>query len=154
MKIMQQMQNSIATLSILILAGAHLVHGQNIRIISDTAEISKYKPCSREYIHGVDGYWTPTTKQLNEAYWEMRALIEKTGNTDPSSYHTSIYSYQAFGIVSAGDSLIYFNAAPLYHRINKLKRLFDVCDGGSIYWGVFFNMRTKAITAYSRNGEA
>lgn len=67
------------------------------------------------------------------------------------------YGYQYAGVVIAGKRFIYINAFPfkgnlkLFLKENQ-NRPYTVCDGGTSFWGVLFDVENKTFSELSFNG--
>ena len=108
--------------------------------------------CSRESPK-IDGVWTPSTIVLGT----MESRIEKVSELE--STHGRIkdprHSYRQYvGILIEGKRYIYINGMCERPRGNWDKRLQDVCDGGSCFWSVLYNVESGSFSNLQTNGSA
>jgi hypothetical protein len=108
--------------------------------------------CSREFPK-VDGAWTPSRTILET----MESRIEKVAELE--SMHGRIkdprQSYRQYvGVLIKGKRYIYINGMCERPRENWDKRLEDVCDGGSCFWGVLYNVESGNFSNLQTNGNA
>jgi hypothetical protein len=108
--------------------------------------------CSRESPK-VDGVWTPSTTILGT----MESRIDKVAELE--STHGRIkdprQSYRQYvGILIEGKRYIYINGMCERPRGDWDKRLQDVCDGGSCFWSVLYNVESGSFSNLQTNGRA
>jgi hypothetical protein len=123
-------------------------------ILSPTMGAELLKQCSRSTPEDVDGFWAPTTAQIDE----LEALLVSYLRSTPSGRSLrplEQYHRQYVGFIKLGKRYIYgsFYAFPFDSKREATEPIV-VCDGGSSFWGVVFSVESKAFTDLSLNGVA
>ena len=113
------------------------------------------KQCSRPAPRNVTEVWTPNRKQiavLEKMLFPYLDHREKEGKPIPPKNQR--YHRQYVGIVVNGNDIIYGNFY-LARETSRSERSTPVlvCDGGSVFWGIEFNLRTGLFENLRFNGQ-
>jgi hypothetical protein len=146
--------NALALLFLL----APLVYGQNNKHFallpkSQTTAISQL--CSRSGPK-IEGSWKPTKDDIDGLESSLSLISKLKSEGDKSDVHIktpSSYYRQYLGVLVDGRRLIYLNAfAPSLLRSDWRDRLVDICDGGTIAWGVLYDPEKREFSRLTANG--
>ena len=123
------------------------------------------RQCSRATPKNVDAFWTPTKsdiKQLENNFKKINTIKAteccwKGAKVD--SLHN--FSFQYLGVIIGGQKYIYINAFPSgnetwfkEHDKDLSTNALIVCDGGTSYWGVLFDLKSLSFLSLAFNGDA
>lgn len=120
--------------------------------------------CSRATPKNIESFWNPTAADISgmennflkiyslkatECCW-MGATVDSLHN----------FSFQYLGVIVKGQKFIYINAFPSgseswykEHDKDLSKNALIVCDGGTSYWGVLYDIKKNIFILLSFNGE-
>jgi hypothetical protein len=102
----------------------------------------------------VDGTWTPSATDLAA----MESRIDKIGelkSKSGSDIKNPRQMYRQYvGILIGGQRFIYINGMGEKPDDDWRYRLQDVCDGGSSFWGVVYNVQSGSFSDLETNGVA
>ncbi|RYY66308.1 MAG: hypothetical protein EOO13_15970 [Chitinophagaceae bacterium] len=118
------------------------------------------KQCSRVTPKAVEGYWLVDTLSVQKLHTNFKkvqklrpdcctAIGGQVRNLEP-------YAFQYLGIIINGKKMIYINAF-LKERFEDFRealqeKLVNVCDGGTDFWGVLFDVYSGSFQNLSVNG--
>lgn len=156
--------NRIAVLPILAVALALPATAQRPRVLSKQATILTgsaakrvLRPCSRGAVQNVQGYWTPTAADIARLEAALPAFLDAE-KMPRAARKRGIKSdlHQCAGFVRGSRQWVYVNAFSRRHaeEMRRVQTLLgknkawnwrrdaaDVCDGGSDFWGVEYDVR-------------
>lgn len=146
---------------ILILATVYSQEEINYAIMPSKFGQKTISQCSRWYPEKVDSFFEITSKEatlLVSKFSEIKNTKSKLCcNERAKITNINQYGYQFIGVVISGKKYIYINAFDM-EFVTQIKRdwkkePFTVCDGGSYYWGVLFDLKTTKFSKLAFNGE-
>lgn len=129
-------------------SGRILLHGSAARKIFDQ--------CSRTAPSAKSDLWQPSTKDLDELESLLTKYLgdrETSGKTVPPK---ATYHRQYVGFIKNGERYIYGNFYPAGSEFGsyEARQAVQVCDGGHVFWGIVYCVRTKTFEDPEFNGFA
>ncbi|HWJ30254.1 MAG TPA: hypothetical protein VNS32_27205 [Flavisolibacter sp.] len=130
-------------------------------IVKPLNQANMLKQCSRSTPSSLEGYWLVDSNAVQS----LHNNFKKIQKLKPDCCigigwriaDLNYYAFQYLGIILDGNKYIYVNAFPNQNfREGKeipLDRLIDVCDGGTGFWGVLFDVGAGTFSHLSVNGE-
>lgn len=107
--------------------------------------------CSRSAPTDIESYWQPSSRNIDELEKLLPAFISKQENGF-SFLH--IYDRQYIGFVKHGKRYIYGNFYPRHAGEEKeASRPMIICDGGSDFWGIVYDISSQMFKEISFNGD-
>ena len=115
-----------------------------------------FRQCSRQAPSAKSELWEPSAEDLDG----LEALLprylderERTGKANPPK--SIAYHRQYVGFVDHGERFIYGNFYPgeiagVYESRDAVR----VCDGGPVFWGIVYRVKTKTFEQLRFNGRA
>jgi len=120
-----------------------------------------FNQCSRGAPSPNSEIWDLSHKDIDE----LEALLvknlderERAGKQNPPK--GTKYHRQYVGFVRNGERFVYGNFYPadvysgIKIRIDESKQAVMVCDGGPVFWGIVYRIKTKTFEEPQFNGEA
>lgn len=157
------MRNKLLSLLLLTTVGQALAdwsitfHPTARYVLPSSAGPALLRQCSRFVPSNVSEYWQPSSEQIRELEARLVPYLAKRAaagaETPPASPR---YHRQYVGIVSDGVRLIYGNffSGQGIPRSTEAKTAVIVCDGGSSFWGVVYDVEAGTIVKVDFNGVA
>jgi hypothetical protein len=101
------------------------------------------KPCSRRGPGDATSFWMPTEVQLDVLEKKLIAFLA-SHSSDEDVPPGAAYHRQYLGFVKEGRRYIYGNFYPGRGAMAKAERdnPVRVCDGGSAFWGVIYDLES------------
>jgi hypothetical protein len=132
----------------------------DLAVIFLAADAHKFvKQCSRTSPEAITGFWTPTLSEVSLVEKALPAFV--AGKAAGLRHPVSAFRRQYAGLISKGRKIIYINAllAAYFEESDRDSNARDwkkqpmmVCDGGSAFWGVEFDLLEKRFQHFSANG--
>jgi hypothetical protein len=99
--------------------------------------------CSRRTPQNISGFF-----QLNNS--DIAILEESFNKAEKDTKH----AFQYMGVIIGGKRYIYINAFGPDSKGKWKTEPVVVCDGGSSFWGILFDIEKKKFSQFSSNGVA
>jgi hypothetical protein len=130
-------------------AGRFILHGPSSRKIFDQ--------CSRAAPPSTSELWEPSGKDIDDLEVLLAKYLterDKAGKTTPPK--GTKYHRQYTGFVQNGERFIYGNFYPAGEGFRRYesRRPVQVCDGGHVFWGIVYRVKTKTFEELAFNGFA
>ena len=129
-------------------------------VIKSSSQKNILKQCSRITPKEVEGYWLVDTSSVKKLHTNFKR-VQKLKPDCRTAMGWQIqdlqpFAFQYLGIILKGKKFIYVNAFPK-SRIEDEKEisqdsLVNVCDGGTDFWGVLFDVNSGNFKNLSVNG--
>jgi hypothetical protein len=158
-----QMHGEISQL-IVMLALVSLAGGQSFPFTSSgrfllhpPAARQIFRQCSRSAPSAKSDLWAPSTKDLDDLeillpkYLDQRATAGEAVPPKGTKYHR-----QYVGFIRNGERYVYGNFYPANHEtgIYEARQAVQVCDGGHVFWGIVYRVKTRTFEEIQFNGFA
>ena len=99
------------------------------------------------------GTWQPTTQDLNGARSGLQSYVAKTAKEEQVNLPKwSLYTFQYQGRTIEKKRFIYINAYCTTPPKYSANRFVQVFDGGSCFFSVLYDPKTKTYTNLTFNG--
>ena len=102
-----------------------------------------------------DGTWRPKYDDVRSIESHLRAVSDLRNVSGRRIEHPRQYYRQYLGIIVNNRKLIYINAfcdSDITRHERHSKRLVNICDGGSCFWGAVYDVATKQFSDLRING--
>jgi hypothetical protein len=114
-----------------------------------------FRQCSRSAPSAESHLWAPSTKDLNDLeillakYLGQRATAGEAVPPKETKYHR-----QYVGFIRNGERYVYGNFYPANHEtgIYEARQAVQVCDGGHVFWGIVYRVKTRTFEEIQFNG--
>lgn len=121
-----------------------------------------FQQCSRPAPSARSQLWEPSTKDIDDLELSLTKYLDERGKTGkPNPPKSTRYRRQYVGFLRKGERFIYGNFYPadLYapsekFRIDESKQAVQICDGGAVFWGIVYRVKTKTFEEPYFNGVA
>ena len=116
-----------------------------------------FHQCSRAAPPANAELWEPSGKDLDELEGSLAKYLnarEKAGKTVPPE--RAKYHRQYVGFTRNGERFIYGNFYPAGAEFRQYEssKPVQVCDGGHVFWGIVYRVKTKTFEEPQFNGLA
>ena len=126
-------------------------------VLPSSAARDVFHQCSRQAPSSKTEIWEPSAKQIDELESSLSSYLtglEKVRKEIPPrkvSYHR-----QYVGFTRDGERYIYGNFYPGDKEFSarESKSVVMVCDGGPVFWGIVYRLKTKTFEEPRFNGVA
>jgi hypothetical protein len=109
--------------------------------------------CSRPAPQGVSGFWEVQAEDV-AAIDALDKYLRETGIDKRLTLPVSKYQRQYLGFLRGTERFIYINAFPARFRsavANSSKEMPRICDGGTINWGIEYDVTKRVFLAFAPN---
>jgi hypothetical protein len=116
-----------------------------------------FNQCSRSAPLPTSELWEPSTKDIDHLEIALAKYLkarERAGRPIPPK--ETKYHRQYVGFVRNGERYIYGNFYPGDRAFvtRESRQAVQVCDGGSVFWGIVYRLSTKSFEDPQFNGNA
>ena len=124
-------------------------------LLHPTAARQIFRQCSRSAPSAKSDLWEPSTKDLDDLeallakYLDRRGAEGKAVPPKRTKYHR-----QYVGFIRNGERFIYGNFYPASDEfgIDEAHQAVQVCDGGHVFWGIVYVVKTRTFEEPQFNG--
>jgi hypothetical protein len=113
--------------------------------------------CSRPTPVGMSGFWTVSSAQMARIDVALLRHLHATELEKHLTFPPSGYLRQYLGSVRDGARVVYINAALVKEGSSTIayaqRHFVEGCDGGGMFWGIEYHMKTKSFRAFATNAE-
>jgi hypothetical protein len=114
-----------------------------------------FRQCSRSAPPAKSDLWAPSTKDLDDLeillakYLDQRATAGEAVPPKGAKYHR-----QYVGFIRNGERYVYGNFYPANNEtgIYEASHAVQVCDGGPVFWGIVYRVKTRTFEEIQFNG--
>jgi hypothetical protein len=113
-----------------------------------------FRLCSRKGPENVTGYWELDQAEVGRIDLALMRYMVRSGLKTRLSLATDGYVRQYLGLIRDGRRFVYINAfgARTGEDLAKARSEFAKwCDGGSLFWGIEYDVRTKSFVNFAAN---
>ena len=131
------------------------ISARSVILVGAAAAKTTFHQCSRGTPQEVDGYWTPTVAQARQLDGDIPKTLP-VPHSKGGTIKTADYSRQYIGFTRKGQRFVYVNAFST-RSARELKDHWktipvDVCDGGSMFWGMEYDVQKRTFSHLATNG--
>ena len=134
--------------------GRFLIHGPGAREV--------FHQCSRAAPSSKSKMWDVSQKDIDDLETSLAKYLderESAGKENPPK--GAKYHRQYVGFIRDGEQYVYGNFYPadryapsLRDRMDESKQAVRVCDGGPVFWGIVYRVKTRSFEEPHFNGVA
>jgi len=114
-----------------------------------------FHQCSRSAPSAKSDLWAPSAKDIDELEALLAKYLDKRGTTGKTVPPKRIkYHRQYVGFIRNGERYIYGNFYPASDEfdIHEAQQAIQVCDGGHVFWGIVYVVKTRTFEEPQFNG--